>query len=195
MYVVEQIDYRGLVRQMAAAGIDGMADVLFGKLGEIGQPKTQNEIRYFWVALFNAAKANDAVWLWLCTAPHIRHFAPAEAKAGHVFPQFAEDMGLPAIGGTDDEPFQPSERPKQYSAEPTLENLQDQATALDACLREEGKKNPSNRYKSIEEYVVSFYYSGTGRLCARVDLAEDGYHALATSEGIKWLMETYPPQQ
>ena len=80
MYAVEQIDYRGLVDQMASVGMDGMADVLFGKLGKLGLPKTKNEIRYFWAALFNAAKANDVVWLWLCTAPHIRQFAPPDCS-------------------------------------------------------------------------------------------------------------------
>lgn len=193
MYPVEQIDYRGLVGQMAAAGMDGMADVLFGKLGELGQPKAKNEISYFWAALFNAAKSNDGVWLWLCTAPRIRQFAPPEAEF-HTMPQFVNDIPLPVIGGPDDEPCQPSEGLKQYSAETTEENFREQAVMLDVRLRVEGEKNPTNCCKT-EEYVETFYHSGTGQMMAQVQLTEAGFHALATCEGIDYLMKTYPPTQ
>jgi len=192
MTAVEQIDYASLVTEMAAVGMDGMSEVLFKKLNELGQPKTKNEIRYFWSALFNASRANDAVWLWLCTAPHIRQFAPAEAKFNAI-PQFASDIPLPVIGGPDDEPFEPSERPKQYPAEPTEENFREQAVMLDARLRVEGEKNPENRCKTIQEYVATFYGSGSGQIMAQVQLAEAGFHALATREGINYLMRTYPP--
>lgn len=192
MYAVEQVDYRGLVSQMASVGMDGMADMLFGKLGELGQPKTKNEIRYFWAALFNAAKSNDGVWLWLSTAPHIRQFASPEAEF-HTMPQFASDIPLPVIGGPDDEPYQPSEGPKQYSAEPSEENFREQTAMLDARLRVEGEKNPTNRCKTIQEYVATFYHSGTGQIMAQVQFTESGFHALATREGVDYLMTTYPP--
>lgn len=189
---VEQIDYQDLVGQMASAGLDGMADVLSGRLGELGQPKTKNEIRYFWAALFNTAKSNDGVWLWLSTAPHIRQFAPPEAEF-HTMPQFARDIPLPVIDGPDDEPYQPSEGPKQYSAEPTEANFRDQAAMLDARLRVDGEKNPTNRCKTVQDYVGTFYYSGTGQMMAQVQLTEAGFHALATRKGIDYLMTTYPP--
>ena len=193
-FAVQQVDYPSLVSQMATAGIEGMGDVLFAKLGALGEPKFRNEIRYFWAALFNAAKANDVVWLWLCTAPHIRQFAPPEAQH-HTLPQFASDISLPVIGGPDDEPFQAIERVKQYSAESTDENFLEQAAALDAHLRDEGQKRPSVRCKTIEQYVETFYYSGTGQMMAQVQLTEAGFHALATREGISYLMATYPPVQ
>lgn len=194
MYVVEQIDHSGLVGQMASVGMDGMADVLFGKLRELGQPKTKNELCYFWASLFNAAKANDAVWLWLCTAPHIRQFAPPEAEF-HIMPQFVSDVPLPpVIGGPDDEPYQPRTWSRNYSAEPTEENFREQATALDTHLRAEGEKNPDNRCQTIQSYVATFYYSGTGQMMVQVQLTEAGFHALATREGINYLMATYPPR-
>lgn len=194
MHTVEQVDYHGLVGQMASVRMDGMADVLFEKLGKLGQPKTKNEIRYFWAALFNAARSNDGVWLWLCTTPHIRQFAPPEAEF-HTMPQFARDISLPVIGGPDDEPYQPSEGPKQYSVEPSEENFREQAAMLDARLRVEGEENPDNRCKTVQEYVATFYYSGTGQMLAQVQLTEAGFHALATREGIDYLMTTYPPTQ
>lgn len=193
MCAVEQIDYPSLVGQMVSVGMDGMADVLFGKLGELGQPKTKNEIRYFWAALFNAAKSNDGVWLWLCTAPRIRQFAPPEAEF-HTMPQFARDIPLPVINGPDDEPYQPSEGPKQYSAEPTEENFREQVAMLDARLRVDGEK-PDNHCKTVQEYVKTFYHSGTGQMMAQVQLTEAGFHALATREGIDYLMKTSQPTQ
>lgn len=194
MYAVEKIDYQGLVNQMASVGMKEMSEVLFKKLGELDPPKMKNEVIYFWNSLFNAAKSNDGVWLWLCTAPHIRRFAPPEAEF-HTMPCFASDLPLPIIGGPDDEPFQPSEGPKQYSAEPTEGNLLEQAAMLDAHLRIEGEENPTNRCKTVEEYVATFYYSGTGQMSAQVQLTEVGFHALATHQGIDYLMKTYPPRR
>jgi len=66
---------------------------------------------------------------------------------------------------------------------------------LNARLRVEGEKNPDNRCKTFQEYVATFYYSGTGQMMAQVQLTEAGFHALATREGIDHLMTTYPPTQ
>lgn len=191
MHAVEQIDYPGLIGEMAEAGMKGMPDVLFGKLGELGQPKTRNEVRYFWAALFNAARTNDPVWVWLCRAPHIRNFAPPEAEA-HVMPVFMSNIPLPVIGGPDDAPYQPSEQPKQWPVEPTEENFREQVEVLDAYLRAEGEKNPDNFCKTIRDYVASFYHSGTGQMMTQIQLTEAGFHALATREGLDWLMKMYP---
>lgn len=173
---------------MASAGLDGMANVLVEVFSELGTPQTKNEVSYFWAALFNAARTNNLVWTWLCTRPHIRKFAPPKAKF-HTVPQLAGNIPLPAIGGPDDEPYQPSERQKQYSAEPTEANFRKQAAVLDALLQaEEGE------IKNIREYVASFYYSGTGKIVAQTQLMEAGFHALATRQGIDYLMKTYPPE-
>jgi len=194
MSQVTETDYESLARDMAQAGMDNMADVLSEKLRRLPKPKTKNEVRYFWAALFNAAKAHDAVWLWLCTAPHIRHFAPPEAKF-RCMPQFVSDIPLPVINGPDDEPLQPSQGPKQYPDAPTEENFREQAVMLDARLRVEGEKNPDNHCKNVREYVESFYFSGTGKILASIQMTEAGFRALATDAGIRYLMETYPPEQ
>lgn len=194
MSQVQEVDYQGLVGDMAKAGMNNMADVLSEKLSRLPKPKTKNEVHYFWAALFNAAKAHDVVWLWLCTAPHIRHFAPLEAKF-HAMPHFVSDMPLPVINGPDDEPLQPSQGPKQYPAEPTEENFREQAAMLDARLRVEGEKNPDNPCKNVREYVESFYSSGTGKMLASIQMTEAGFHALATDAGIMYLRKTYPPEQ
>lgn len=193
-YAVQEFDYAGLVGQMADAGMERMASVLNEALAELPQPQWESEKQYFWLSLFNAAREQDAVWLWLCTQPHIRSFSPPAAKAGHVFPHFAEDMDRPVIGGPDDRPARKPALPRQWPAEPTERNFREQAADLDAFLRAEGKKNPSNRCKSAAEYVASFFYSGSGQIMAQVQLTEAGLHALATREGIKWLKETYPPE-
>lgn len=193
-YAVQKFDYAGLVERMFEAGIDKMAEVLNSALAGLPKPQWENEKTYFWYSLFNAAREQDAVWLWLSTAPHIRQFAPPEVAAGHVYPQFASDLELPVIGGPDDQPAEKPKMPKQWSDEPTTENFRQQAEALDAFLQAEGQKNPSNACKTVADYVASFYYSGTGQMMARVQLTEAGYHALATQEGIRWLMETYPPK-
>lgn len=82
---------------------------------------------------------------------------------------------------------------QQWPMEPTLENFQAQAEYLNTFLRVEAEKNPSNVCKSIQEYVETFYWSGTAQMHARMQLSQSGYHALASLEGIQWLRETYPP--
>jgi hypothetical protein len=195
VYAVQQIDYEGLVASMAHAGFgeNGMADVLAEQLGAIGKPQWENEIIYFWKALFNAARSNDAVWLWLMAQPHIRKFGQPGSEF-HTSGQFVDNWGLPEIGGPNDQPYtEPTEKKEKFSAEPTEENFRTQAEHLDAYLRAEGEKNPGNACKTIAEYVASFYYSGTGRIHAQIQLIEGGYHALADEKGIEWLMATYPP--
>ncbi len=187
---VQEVDYPALVVEMAAVGTGNMGDVVFAKLREIGSPKWKNEIRYFWTALFNAARESDVVWLWLCTAPHIRRFGPYN-PTNTVFPERVDTMPLPEIGGPDDESFEPTERPKQWSSEPTEDNFREQAEALDEFLRAEGEKNPQNQCKSVADYVATFQNSGTGQMMARVQLMENGFHALATDEGISWLIANY----
>ena len=191
---VMELNYQDLVLEMAKAHIPDMEDVLSAKLKEIGQPKTKNEVRYFWGALFNAARVSGIVWVWLCTAPHIRRFAPSEAQL-HIMPQFAGDIPLPVIGGPDDEPYQASEGPKQYPAEPTEENFREQTEVLDEYLREEAKKDPESRCKDAQGYVKTFYYSGTATMMASVQLIESGLNALATEAGLDYLRKTYPPKK
>ena len=192
--LVKEVDYSALVTEMAEVGADNMGDVVFAKLHELGSPKWKNEIRFFWASLFNAAKVSDVVWLWLCVAPHIRRFGPYN-PTNTVFPERVGDMPLPEIGGPDDELFEPTERPKQWSSELTEENFREQAEALDEFLRVEGEKNPENRCRNIEGYVSTFCHSGTGQMCAQMQLVEAGFHALATREGIDWLVANYPPSE
>ncbi len=196
VFAVQQVDYEGLVAQMVQAGFgeDGMAKVLVEQLGKIGKPEWNNEIIYFWKALFNASRKNDAVWLWLSAQPHIRNFGTPGSDV-YVFSQFTGEWELPEIGGPDDKPYQVSEeKGTKFPGEPTEGNFVAQAEHLDACLRAQAEKNPDNRCKNIAEYVATFYYSGTGQISARIQLVEGGYHALATDEGIRWLMNTYPPE-
>lgn len=188
---VQDVDYSTLVHKMDEAGIPGMADVLANTFEDLGSPKWQNELRYFWTALFNAAKEREIVWLWLCTQPQLEQFHPVST----VYATLAPDLPLPEIGGPDDKPFVPAERPKQWPSESTEENLRQQAEALDSYLRAEGERKPENRCKSISDYVNSFRNSGTGQMSAQMQLSSAGYHALATPEGIDWLISNYPDQE
>jgi hypothetical protein len=192
-YPVETIDYSALVASMAAKGLDGMADVIAEQLGKLGKPVWANETTFFWRSLYNASRANDMVWLWLVTQPHVRNFSPAGAER-YAMPGLAPEAKLPLIGGIDDTPYEARERPKQWPDDPTEGNLREQAVALDAYLKAEAESRPSNHCKCIDDYVATFYYSGSGQMLARTQLIESGFHALATEEGLRYLMETYPPE-
>ena len=185
MHKVMKVSYRELVQRMIAAGLDGMGQVLIGQLDELGQPETKNEVRYFWAAFHNAVLETEdqSVWLWLVNSPHVRHFAT----------NCGGPMELPEIGGPDDEPYVPTEGLKQWAAEPTEQNFIEQAAAFDNLLEEAGKENPENQCKTIAEYVSTWWHSSTGRMEAHVELVEGGFHALATQQGLDWLMATYPP--
>lgn len=193
MRKVEQVDYMKLVADMAAAGM-GMEEVLNAQTRELGKPETKNEALYFWRALFNASRQNDAVWLFLMNLPQVRHIAPPEAQL-HTSGIFVSELPLPVIGGEDDEPFVKAEGPKRWPAEPTEQNFIEQAAVLDSYLEEAGKECPENRCKSVAEYVETWWYSGTGRMEAAMQLFEGGYLALASDAGLEWLRATYPPAE
>jgi hypothetical protein len=84
-------------------------------------------------------------------------------------------------------------RSTDWPAEPTPENFRKQAEALDAFLQAEAEKNPANSCKEIQEFVGTFYYSGSAQMHAQLILSNTGYHALADLKGIQWLRDTYPP--
>ena len=170
---------------MAAAGLDGMASVVAEQIKNLGKPMWANEIPFFWRSLYNAARSNDTVWLWLITQPHVRKFAPAGGEHC-AMAALAPEAKLPLIGGIDDTPHEPTERPKEWSEEPTEENFREQAAALDALLKKQAQ--------GIDGYVTNFYYSGSGQGLARTQLIECGFYALATEEGLRYLMENYPPE-
>ncbi len=193
MHAVQEFDYAELVVKMADVGMTGMAEVIAGTLSTLPRPEWENERTYFWTALFNAARANDGVWLWLCAQPHIRHFAP---KTSFVHPQMVNDMELPEIGGSEDKRLDETEiePPKQWPVEPIEENFLTQAEALDQEIKIQTAICPERAsVTTIQEYVAGWYHSGTGRMMAQVQLAELGLHALATPEGIDFLREAYPP--
>lgn len=190
---VKDVDYKKLVEKMNEFEFLGMDIPLSAQLLELGTPSWENEITYFWKALFNAARENDKVWAWLATRPFIRIFDPSEGV--HVSGQFVEPWALPEIGGPDDKPFKKKDPPLQWPAEPTIKNFLVQCQQLDARLQAEALNNPNNRCKNIQEYVATFFYSETARTDAQIQITELGYHALATIEGIQWLMDQYPPQK
>lgn len=192
-YAVQELDYPDIIRRMAEADFQGMEEVLKAVLKALPKPHWQSEQRYFWIALFNAARENDLVWMWLMSQPHIRHFGPPGSMF-HTSGRFCPVVELPEIGGVGDEwVVQGAKLPKRWPAEPTEENFRAQAAALDAKLRELGRKNPENVCKTVAQYVASFYFSGSGQGVARILLMEAGFLALATPKGIQWLMTTYPP--
>lgn len=71
-YPVEVFNYAGLVEEMSQAGFEKMGEVLSHSLHNLPKAKWVNEKDYFWKSLFNAARSNDMVWLWLATQPYIR---------------------------------------------------------------------------------------------------------------------------
>ena len=191
-YLVERLDYPAIVEKLAKAGLNGMAAVVVGQLAKLDKPKWANELTFFWRSLYNAARTNDLVWFWLMTQPDIRNFAPTGAEH-YTMPGLAPEAKLPLIGGIDDTPYEPTDGPKQWSTEPTEENLREQAIALDAFFRADVEKRPGKLFKCVDDYVATFYYSGTGKILARTQLTEVGFRALATEAGVQYLMDTYPP--
>jgi hypothetical protein len=101
---VEMIDYHKLVEKLEAVDVEEMIRIIIQTLNGLGEPRTQNEIKYFWFALFNAAKKDDNVWLWFSTIPYIRIFAPMSVKHW-VLPHLLPDLTLPSIGGPDDKAY------------------------------------------------------------------------------------------
>ena len=101
---VEMIDYNKLVEKLKTVDVEEMMRVIIETLNCLGEPRTQNEIKYFWVSLFNAAKQDDNVWLWFSTIPYIRSFAPPNVRHW-VLPHLLPDLPLPSIGGPDDKPY------------------------------------------------------------------------------------------
>ncbi len=192
-FAVQRVDYAALVSAMAEAGLEGMGEVLNDQLTELPKPKWKSEPVYFWGALFNAARENDLVWLWLGTTPHIRHFASAQAQM-HTTGRVVDAVELPEIGADGDEWIVDTPKPpKQWPSEPTEENFLAQAAALDKYLIDEGKKNPRNRCQTLKEFVATFYHSGSAQMNSRTMMFEGGYHAFACPEGTQWLRENYPP--
>lgn len=189
---VQDVDYQDLVKRMAEAGTNGMGEVLMNQLAQIGAPKTINEREYFWYALVNAARQTDIVWLWLVTRPEVQSVVPGEVT-DFVHPEMTPVLKLPEVGGPYDKPIEKTEPIRRWPEEPTEENFRQQADALNQYLVDEGAKNPDNGCKTIAQYVASWYWSGTGRMAAGMQLASCGYNALATDQGLDWLRESYKP--
>jgi hypothetical protein len=106
---VEMIDYNELVKKLKkAVEVEEMIGIIIQTLNGLGEPRTHNEIKYFWFALFNAAKQDDKVWLWFSTLPYIRRFAPPSVRHW-VLPHLLPDLRLPPIGGPDDKPYRPGD--------------------------------------------------------------------------------------
>ena len=77
---------------------------------------------------------------------------------------------------------------KQWPAEPTEEKFSEQAEALDEFLKAESKEDPTAKCKSATEFVDTFRNIGSGQMAAQMMLKANGFNALATLEGIQWLI-------
>lgn len=187
MVKVQEFDYAGLAQRMAAVDMSQYSAILNQALAELGSPQYETERTYFWRALANTTRHQAAenghhqVWLWLCTQ------FPGLNPTEFVFPQMVPDWELPEIRDTDPV-AKPIELPARMSAEPTEENFRAQADRLQAILDER-----QGRVRSVREYVDTFRHSGTGQMSAQMQLSREGLLALATQEGIRWLIATYPP--
>lgn len=90
---------------------------------------------------------------------------------------------------------------KKWPAEATEENFREQAEAVDKFLKAEGEKDPTAECKNLTEFVDTMHHldndgkrlgvSGTARIHARMLLRENGFNALATEDGAKWLTENH----
>ena len=192
MYPVENFDYDGLVAEMAAAGNDRMVSVLNEALGKIPEPKFKTEREYFWKALHNASRKNILVWLWLITVrPDID-----TGKGRFTDPALTVDWPLPVITPNDeiiDKKAEGGSQPEQYPSKPTEENFRRQAEVFEEWFLTNAK--PGDRCRNVAEYVQTFRGSGEAQMEAMMQLARYGLNALATSKGILWLLENYPPQK
>jgi hypothetical protein len=190
MYPVQTLDYDGLVKEMAQENSMGMAMILSDALGTLPKPKLAAERDYFWKALHNASRRNLKVWLWLITQlPHLD-----TAKGLHTDPYFNADWPLPEIrpdGELIDKKAEAKAIPPQYPADPTEENFRGQVYVLEQYFRDHA--DPESVCHNVTEYVATFYYRGTAKMHAKQQLAAYGLNALATQEGIEWLMRNYPP--
>lgn len=192
MYPVQAFDYDGLVEKMARVELRDIIAILDKALGELPKPTRVGERDYFWKSLHNASRKNTAVWLWL-----VNQFPYVDTGNGlHTDPYFTTDWLLPEIRSDEDlidEEAEAKTRPPQYPSEPTEENFRGQTYVLEQYFRDHSE--PGSRCRNVAEYVETFYYRGTAKWHARQQLATHGLYALATQEGIEWLMRNYPPRR
>lgn len=192
-YLVETFDYTGLVEKMADAGIKKMDEVLNKAFASLSKPKWEREKEYFWKALFNAARKEDTVWLWLATQPQLAQYDPSRGL--HTSGRFVNLWSLPEIGGPGDQLAQEARLPKQWSPKPTEANFLEQTEAFNQSLLTKEEKHPGNKCKTVWDYVATFYHSGSAQMSAKMQLAAAGFRALATQKGIEWLMKEYSPEK
>lgn len=184
-YYVEKIDYHKLVRDMAAAeNLIKMAAVLAKELTKLPKSRTKIQEDYFWKALHNASRKNEKVWLWIISM----YPAYDAGKGRFTIPSLSVDWRLPIIT-PDSQPATATAAPKQYPPEQTEKNFQEQANVLIQWFKD--NEDPGNRCNNIKEYVATFQGNGTGQVEAMMQLKAYGLNALATPEGVKWLIKTY----
>lgn len=193
MYAVEKIDYDDLVRKLEKAkDISAYLDEeIFMKLSK---PKWQNELFYFWIALAKAARNSDRVYHWFVLQPRFRHLV-IEYGSLADWQLSIDRLILPNIGGLDDKPCKEPEEADQSLSKPTKENFQREVNKLDKIIQEQGKKDPGSECTNIQEWVRTLQGSGTGQIDARMLLIELGFNALATTEGILYLIKNYGIQK
>ena len=196
VFPVQRFNYAALVKKLAQAGQEKMPKVLDSELRELPKADFEAEREYFWKALHNAARQNTAVWLWFVT-----QFSQFDTGNGlHIDPKSTSDWQLPEIdpnGEKIDWEAEAEAEQKNYPSEPTEENFLLQAAALEQYFKE--NTQPEDKCHNINEYVATLAYpggsSGTGKMSAKMQLAAAGFRALATDQGINWLIKNYGPKE
>lgn len=199
IYPVETFDYEKLIQQLGAMfwehRFNEMMSLINETMGELTKDSEwNNEGVYFFHSLYNAARKESHVRIWLATQPHLRNWAPE--NVGSLFVDEVPLLPLPEIGGTNDKRRRDTisiERPKFTSAL-TEENFEAQLEFFKQLIEYPELYNMNFESKSIQEWVNNFRYSGTGKQMAATILTENGCYALGTPEGIAWLIKKVPKE-
>jgi len=190
MFEVEKINYAELVAKMERA--ENIKEYLQREVFQkLPAPKWQNEKAYFWIALAKAARNSEKVWLWFTIQPHLRHLVPCSEPIGPG--QFVDKLVLPEIGGPDDKPYVMPEKTKICPRKFTKDDFRKEEERLSAMVREQAGSGPE-ACQTLEEWVKTFSQSGCGQFEAMLNLAELGFEALSTPEGVMHLVGKYSPK-
>ena len=186
-HFLRSFDYNALVEEMAEAGVNRMLEVVTKILMDFPILTYESERVYFWKALCNASRRKDVVWLWIIT------YNPAlDISEGlSTSPARIPDWELPELGQDEEELDIEAEAKSlsQCTEITSEENFLRQARELEEWFKKNAR--PASFCHNVREYVDTFRYSGTGKISAKVQLSEGGFLALATDEGIAWLIENY----
>jgi len=185
-HFLKSFDYDELVNKMAKAGVDRMLEVVTKTLMDFPTLTYESERVYFWKALCNASRKRDIVWLWI-----IAYNPALDISEGlSTNPAFVPDWELPELGQDEDElDIEAEAEFFSQHVEISEENFMKQAQGLEEWFEKNAK--PSSFCHNLKEYVDTFRHSGTGKISAKNQLSEGGFLALATDEGIAWLIENY----